>query len=71
MFKAPEFDLLLITIATLELIFPDFWERIMDFRLDPLPDAKTQRFKFSNLLKLSTNLTKIWQIVNKFIAKNV
>ena len=52
MFKAPEFDLLLITIATLELIFPDFWERIMDFRLDPLPDAKTQRFKFLNYLEI-------------------
>ena len=52
MFKAPEFELLLITIATLELIFPDFWERIMDFRLDPLPDAKTQRFKFLKYIEI-------------------
>ena len=44
-FKAPEFELLLITKATLEDIFLDFWELIMDFRLVPLPEAKTQRFK--------------------------
>ena len=46
MFKALEAELLLITRTISELIFPVFRELMMDFRVDPHPDAKTQRFKF-------------------------
>ena len=46
--NAPESELLLITRATFEDIFLDFWEFMMEFRLEPFPEAKTQRFNLRN-----------------------
>src|SRR4030095_3343929 len=44
-FNAPESELLLITKATCDEILPVLPAFIIAFKLEPLPDAKTHKFK--------------------------
>jgi hypothetical protein len=62
-FKAPEEELLLITRTTLDLIilFPGLRALIIALRFEPLPEAKTHKFKanlYGILMILSKNNEK-------------
>lgn len=60
-FKAPDPELLLITRETAELIRPEREALIIAFKFEPLPEAKTHKFKpnvHGILLILSKNKQK-------------
>jgi len=64
-FNAPDFELLLITSLTHDLIIPVFEAFIIALKSEPLPEARTHKFSFNTVLiiefyaKLSIFLKKI------------